>query len=323
MSAKYDVAISFLEKDKSLALQVEAKLSESLKVFVYSNRQENLAGTDGLESFRQVFHAESRMVVVLYRDGWGQTPWTRVEEAAIKDRCLAEGWDWLLFVTLDNVCKPPVWLPKSEIRLSFPQYGFDQLIGAIKVRAEKLGSTMRVESTLDRAKRLERDGQLRAEREDNLARQGTAAARREYDEFKTVVRDRVEELNGQLKTIQIGLGLDGLGCTLRTNHVGVNCYLYVTQPSIQSRIVVQDWNGPILLPDERGRLMFPLGSEPKSIAKKEFYFDYQAAYGWCWHPQHNTSDFLSTVMLADKVVSSLLDLHDRYEKGLIRRRGDW
>lgn len=88
VSQQYDVAVSFLSVDEPLALQTHAKLSESLEVFVYSKKQEQLAGTDGLESFRQVFRADSRMVVVLYRDGWGQTPWTRVEEAAIKDRFL-------------------------------------------------------------------------------------------------------------------------------------------------------------------------------------------------------------------------------------------
>jgi hypothetical protein len=125
--AKCDVAISFLHKDEPLALQIHSKLSESLDVFVYPKKQEQLAGTDGLESFRQVFRADSRMVVVLYRDGWGQTPWTRVEEAAIKDRFLEQGWEWLLFVMLDDFSTPPVWLPKAEIRLNYSQYGLDQL----------------------------------------------------------------------------------------------------------------------------------------------------------------------------------------------------
>jgi hypothetical protein len=136
---KCDIAISFLSQDEGLARELHARLSESFAVFVYSKRQEELAGNDGLEVFREAFRSDSRIVVVLYRDGWGITPWTRVEEAAMKDRFLAEGWNWLLFVMLDDASTPPIWLPEGEIRLSYPQYGIDQLIGAIKFKAAKLG----------------------------------------------------------------------------------------------------------------------------------------------------------------------------------------
>src|SRR4051794_39241639 len=105
---EYDIAISFLHRDESLALQLFNRLAETFHVFVYSKRQESLAGTDGLETFRRTFRSDSRLVVVLYRDGWGKTPWTRVEEQAIQDRFLKEGWNWLLFATLDaNSTLPP------------------------------------------------------------------------------------------------------------------------------------------------------------------------------------------------------------------------
>src|SRR5271155_3703298 len=84
--ARYEVAISFLSQDEPLALKLHEQLSESLPVFVYSKKQEELAGTDGLESFRHAFLSQSRLVVVLYRHGWGKTKWTAVEELAIKDR---------------------------------------------------------------------------------------------------------------------------------------------------------------------------------------------------------------------------------------------
>jgi len=89
---KYDIAISFLQKDESLALEISRRLTEQFSIFVYSERQEEIAGTDGLETFRQVFLAESSLVVILYRDGWGKTRFTRVEEQAIKDRFSDDGW---------------------------------------------------------------------------------------------------------------------------------------------------------------------------------------------------------------------------------------
>jgi hypothetical protein len=165
------VAISFLHRDEPLALQIQTKLSESMEVFFYSKRQEELAGTDGLESFREAFRTRSRLVLVLYSEGWGKTPWTRVEETAIKDRCLEQGWDLLLLVTLDE-SKPPIWLPESNIRLNYSIYGFEQLIGAIKIRAEKQSTQFKKETALDRAHRLNQETTIHNERNQILSEKG-------------------------------------------------------------------------------------------------------------------------------------------------------
>ncbi len=55
VTPKYDVAISFLHRDEQFALKIHAGLSERMEVFLYSKKQEELAGTDGLESFREAF----------------------------------------------------------------------------------------------------------------------------------------------------------------------------------------------------------------------------------------------------------------------------
>jgi hypothetical protein len=85
---KYDVAISFLVQDVSIATAQYDKLSLSLKVFFFPRNQEDLACTDGLESMRTPFLEESRLKVVIYRERWGNTPWTGVEAAAIRDSSL-------------------------------------------------------------------------------------------------------------------------------------------------------------------------------------------------------------------------------------------
>ena len=67
---KYDVAISFLVQDISIATALCEKLSESLSVFFFPRNQEELAGTDGLESMRTPFFEQSRLNVVIYRERW-------------------------------------------------------------------------------------------------------------------------------------------------------------------------------------------------------------------------------------------------------------
>src|ERR1700719_1137088 len=122
---QYDVAISFLSEDQTTAAAICDKLSEGLKVFFYPRNQEELAGTDGLESMRGPFF-DCRVMVVLYREKWGKTPWTRVEMPAIQESCLKFGWDPLFFIVLNQSDILPVWLPQIRVRYNFADFGLEQ-----------------------------------------------------------------------------------------------------------------------------------------------------------------------------------------------------
>ena len=147
---KHDVAFSFLAQDLALATRFADALTP-LTSFVFARKQEDLAGTDGQESFRAAFRFDSRLNVILLRDGWGQTPWTRVEEAAIQERCLKDGWDRLLVVNLDG-SKPPKWIPAVKLYLDLQTFPFEQAVGAIKRQAQQLGSDVKPQSPTDVAR---------------------------------------------------------------------------------------------------------------------------------------------------------------------------
>jgi hypothetical protein len=312
MEPAYDVAISFLARDEALALRIYNELSESLHVFVYSKRQEELAGTDGLESFRKVFLADSRLVVVLYRDGWGKTRWTAVEEMAIKERVFNGGWEQLLFVTLDEQGAPPGWLPKTHLRLSYPRYG-DALIGAIKMRAQELGSALRVETAIERAKRLQADELARAKRAELLTNEGDAAVRREHGVLRRELEEKIADAQGQLTTMKLGSG-NGLyrGYVIRTDRVSLSFYLDVDAPVTKSRIVVEEFDAPLILSEEH-RMYFP-GEGPRKISSKNYYFDYQHAYGWCWSPD-SSEHALATSTLAEHILKNVFELHEQFASG--------
>ncbi len=109
---RFDVAISFLSADEPIAAALHNALSNELEVFFYPRSQEVLAGMDGLEAMRAPFFLEQfRVVVVLYREPWGETPWTGAEALAIKDRCLKDRFQSLFFLTLDKTSALPAWLP--------------------------------------------------------------------------------------------------------------------------------------------------------------------------------------------------------------------
>lgn len=312
---KYDVAVSFLHRDEPLALHVCARLQESLSAFVYSKKQENLAGTNGLESFREAFLTESRVVVVLFRKGWGETPWTRVEQAAITDRFLQQGWDFLLFVSIDDADTPPRWLPKTEIRLSFQQYGLEQMLGAIKVRVQKLGGSPRRETAVERAKRFQAESHARAKREQLLEEQGSEAFRRLYQDIFDGIERVVAEANEHLTDFEIQFGFEGSVFTLRSRNVSVNMYPHSTYPITDARIVVQEFDGPLTLPQEQGTFYI---REPKVVSTEEFFFDYQNSHEWCWHTAGSVT-YLNSREVAELVVEKLLELQERFDKLKIRR----
>src|SRR5258708_29242853 len=165
-SVKYDVAISFLSRDEPIAAALYERLSDGLRVFFYPRSQEVLAGTDGLDSMRRPFVDESRIVVVLYREPWGNTEWTRVEETAIKERCLKHGWDSLFFMTLDKAANLPNWLPRTHVRLSYEDFGLEQAVGAIKARVQELGGEIVPVNAKTRAKLVQAEAKYLAERKD-------------------------------------------------------------------------------------------------------------------------------------------------------------
>jgi hypothetical protein len=106
----YDVAISFLYQDIALAQALYDELSKTLEVFFFPRNQEELARTDGLDSMRAPFRSQSRLNLVLYRPKWGHTPWTGVEEVAVKESCLATSFKSVFFFVIEPTQEIPPWV---------------------------------------------------------------------------------------------------------------------------------------------------------------------------------------------------------------------
>ena len=153
---KYDVAISFLGDDLQLAGELAKLLRDRMSVFLFTERQGEIAGSDGLDTLSLVFGSQARLVVILYRAGWGSTPWTRVEETAIKNRGLQHGWDFILLIPLDQNSELPPWLPKTQIWLSYPQYGLAAAVPVLERKLEELGGVAKPATAQSRAEEFKR-----------------------------------------------------------------------------------------------------------------------------------------------------------------------
>lgn len=185
----YDVAFSFNAKDEGIAMQINDLLSERLTTFVYSERQREIAGTDGQESFSKVYGTTARVVVILYRPEWGETPWTRIERDAIKNRSLEDGWDFTVFVpTVENVTMPP-WLPKTRLYVGLIRWGAIGAAAAIEARVTEHGGIVREERLADRAARYGRAEQLRQEQQRFLnSDHGVNAAKHANEELGETIK---------------------------------------------------------------------------------------------------------------------------------------
>ena len=161
---KYDVAFSFLKEDENLADQINNLIQDRLNTFLYLKRQEDIAGTDGEKTFSDVFGKQSRCVVVLYRSKWGTTSWTRIEETAIRNRAFEEGYDFSLFIPLDNPPSVPKYLPKTQIWIGLDRWGLKGAATIIEARVQSLGGESKEESPVDIIARIKRDQQFEIER---------------------------------------------------------------------------------------------------------------------------------------------------------------
>jgi len=165
---KYDIAFSLLAEDEFTAASLNDLLKDRLKTFFYPERQREVAGTDGEETFARVFQAESRGVVIFYRPKWGSTRWTRVEQTAIRNRGIEETYEFALLVPMERPVSPPRWFPKQNIWFNLDRLGIAGAAAVIEQRVRDLGGSPKPETIEDSAERVRREIQFRRERESYL-----------------------------------------------------------------------------------------------------------------------------------------------------------
>jgi hypothetical protein len=200
----YDAAVSFLAADEALAMRLADRLRSRWKVFVFSERQKELAGTDGVETFSAVFKEGCRMCVVLYRENWGETKWTRVEASAIREHALNGGWEILFVMKLDDSALPP-WIPETKLWSALDEYGLEGAAAAIDARLEGLGAEPHVKTPVERARRLRAEAQRKADAKAFLnSEEGVAAAQREMIKLADHLEERIGGICAEGLNLSLG-----------------------------------------------------------------------------------------------------------------------
>jgi len=321
---RYDAAISFLSKDEAIAAAIYQRLAEGLEVFFFPRNQEDLAGTDGLESMRKPFYDDSRVMVVLYREPWGKTPWTRVEETAIKEACLEHGWQRLLFIVLDRASALPVWLPTSHVRFNYADFGLEQAVGAIKARVQENGGQLLPLTALKRAEIFKADELYRRDKSRMNSEEGLRTIVNGVAELFRQIDKHCAEVNarGALR-IRCGTEFQERNsvqtCVMTDGHVGlcVVWYQRFSNTLDNSSLVVTEYVGGLILPGEMGQRMYL--NQPRKLCESKYSPELSLAreYGW---RRDGDSDFLSSAVLAEQCAIKFMDLASRYARGEIKLR---
>jgi hypothetical protein len=298
-SFKYDVAISFLDEDEPLAAQIAEELKRSgLSVFTYSQRQAEVVGTDGATTFSNVFGRDARTVVVLARQRWGQTKWTRIEETAIKDRLFNDGPEFLTFVQLEQGAAIPSWLPRTRIWLDFNRFRVGGAVALIEERVRRAGGVIREETIAENAARLRDEERRAAERIGFLHSQnGVRAANEEAVKLIEQVEAMKEAGEYEVTRQQLGVQLYRAGYSVFL--VWHNAYINTLN---ESALWFTEWKGR---PNFGGR-RFSRMEEPTQLAEHQLAFDItdDGVRGW----RDESGRFRTTERVAEDAVRRLLEL---------------
>ncbi|MEE9231033.1 MAG: hypothetical protein V3U86_10035 [Acidobacteriota bacterium] len=315
-SYEYDVAISCLDQDKHLASRLYELLSPVLDVFLYTERQEELTGTDGLESFREPF-TKSRINVVLHREGWGGERWTGVEELAIKERCYDGHWETLFVIKVDD-SPPSKWLPPTHIYFSLVNYRIEGAAGAIMARVQEVGGKLQPDTAIKKAQRLNLRKEFEEQRETAL--NGPTAVNAAASEVAAIHREvtsLVDQIAVQSKKVQIESGSEDDKCIIRTEHASVGIYWYrqYSNSLSGSGLVIREFRGWVGMPGRGHDNLSARDREER--AEHTYQFDLSQELGWSWRDDATGSFFTSTA-LANHALELLLDLQGRIDSGEAR-----
>lgn len=303
---EFDVAISFCARDEGLALELLGMLAP-LKVFVYSKKQEEVVGTDGTESFRDVFRNRTRIVVVLHRELWGNTRWTRVEELAIQDYMLETRFHPLVFVQLDG-SSPPKWLPETHIRFDLQTYSTEQLVGAIKASAARAGAVLRPQTAVEMA-RAAADLEVFERETSDLLGRNPQLFEQESGELFAALQERAEMIRAQTQwNVQFGPtgARDFMVCIWPASFQLLPQDLYANTAS-DAFYRVRYFKGRFVTAEEASRRMYMM-ENPTPQGESRLYLRRRKALGWCWEYGGKVS---RATEAADALITELLELRKR------------
>jgi len=300
---KYDVAFSFLKKDEELACRINDLLRDRVGTFFSPRKEQVIAGADGEEAYSEVLACQARIVVLLYREGWGQTSETRMEESALRDRAHEEGYGFILAIPLETPSSIPKWLPKRQIWRGLERWGIEGAASVIEARVQQAGGAPFEGTPLERAQRIEREiASEEARRMFLCSEQGVISAEAEllkvFDEIKRVseeIRARTPKMVLRTQWDKMHFILTAWGFSLE-----LDWFLPRSNTLEDSFLHLIVWKGIVSISG--------IGLEkPRTLEKMKFVLDRSPAGKLGWRRSKRNTTLLSSGELAEECVRILFN----------------
>ncbi|WP_139555996.1 TIR domain-containing protein [Methylotetracoccus oryzae] len=304
LDADYDIAISFLNGDLALAQSLADALSKNFRVFIYVDRQVDLAGTNGLDSFSDVYGKRAKLVVMLHRSGYGETPWTRVEQTAIESRFLREGAKFLFVLRLEAGAPTPPWVPETYLHFDLDTFGREAAIGAISARALEAGATSTPQTPAQRAasaaKKIEFDAETR-----NLERTeaGVAQVDSEFSDLVSEVSRRIDEVQDSAPSLGFrhGASARSMVAASRRASLCIELQIHWSNSIHGAALCFAFLRQEAPIPGDGRRFI----KQPSPLRSGEYAPIRTQANGWAWAA--SDGKVVTTQQLAEQLVFELLD----------------
>ena len=318
----YDVAISFLYQDLALAQALYGELNKELKVFFYPRNQEELAGSDGLESMREPFRSQSLLNVVLYRPKWGKTPWTGVEEVAVKESCLATSFKSIFFFVIEATSDIPLWLPETHVRFNYADFPLDQAIGAIKARVKERGGHLNPMTPAKKVATLQMEDEYQRDRSQISSQDGMKKIQQNVELLFGEIDRQLEDVNanGHLHIeyqSKVQFGIADQHCLLGTHRLGMSivwCQTYSNTLDGAHLLVVELNDNPIIPP---GHIRL---QRLDAVGKETYVPDLSRIRAYVWRPAKGKQDMITSKDLATRLILQFLNLVERDRAGKVNRK---
>jgi hypothetical protein len=297
---KYEVAFSFLAQDLETAKRL-ADMVSPLSTFVYSRHQEEIAARDGMDKFGAVFGRESRLNVILYREGYGDKGWTNFEQETIKGRCLREGWQHFVLLRLDESTIPP-WVPTTYIYGDLKTMDLAGFAAVIRSRANSEGADVQPESPAQTIAR--RVAGLRFREETEMLATGADALRAMRENLAQImafVTAHIQtmadpplygEIGGQPAQFGVNLGNAGFYLTQR-QRFGAVTSVTVLLRFFEQRVAIDGRTVMLGTPEEHERYEVAVTRSPD--------------LGWCWLLNERPA---SSEQVAELIVDELVRINE-------------
>jgi hypothetical protein len=293
---KYDVAFSFCHEDESLATELNDLICDRYKTFIYYEQQKRLAGKDGEIEFKKIFSNDSRVVVILYRDNWGKTQFTRYECDAIRERGAEQSYDFTLFIPTEKKFSLPPWFPKYRLWYLLKRYGIEGAASVIEARIQENNGTIKEEIASERAKRLKRKIKFNNERELFVkSPQGYKAAMEELKNLFNTIKNIASDVSDSVNNFHVNVQYSD-------TYLSINCKDYAIELSWE-----QPYSNSILDTCLHLRLIKPMRQPSDLIvySSKKLLFDINENKESGF--KDNTGKFYSAEMLANYVFKFLFE----------------